>query len=99
MINRSKEMEYIDRYANDVLRLCIYYLGGMEDAKEAFYQVFSEAAKAGNPSRAELFAIVRTICVADIFPDENEADLFKFYFGLEEAEIREILGHKVLAGV
>ena len=92
-------MEYIDRYANDGHRLCIYYLGGMEDAKEAFYQVFAEAAKAGNPERAELFAIVRTTCVADIFPDENEADLFRFYFGLGEKEISDILGCKVLAGV
>ncbi len=99
MINRRNEMEYIERYANDVLRLCIYYLGGMEDAKEAFYQVFSEAAKAGNPDRAELFAIVRTTCVADIFPDENEADLFRFYFDLTEEEIREILGQGVLARV
>ncbi|MCQ2504276.1 MAG: hypothetical protein MJ103_03480 [Saccharofermentans sp.] len=92
-------MEYIDKYANDVLRLCIYYLGGMEDAKEAFYQVFSEAAKANNPSRTELFGIVRSTCVADIFPDENEEDLYRFYFGLEEEEIRAILGNKAMAGV
>ncbi len=91
-------MEYVNDHADDVLRLCVYYLGGIEDAKEAFLQVFSEAAKEGNPSRTRLFSIVRHVCVADYFPDDYEAELFKYYFGLSDSEIGEILGRQVLVG-
>lgn len=91
-------MEYVNEFADDVLRLCVYYLGSIEDAKEAFLQVFSDAAKAGNPPRSKLFSIVRHVCVADYFPDDHEAELFKYYFGLGESEISEILGRRVLIG-
>jgi len=91
-------MDYVNKYADDVLRLCVYYLGGIDDAKEAFLQVFSEAAREGNPKKTTLFSIVRHVCVADYFPDDNEDDLFKYYFGLSDSEIGEITGRRVLVG-
>ena len=94
----GEAMEYVNQYADDVLRLCVYYLGGIEDAKEAFLQVFSEAARKGNPKRTTLFSIVRNVCVADVFPDDNEEELFRYYFGLNDREISEILGKRVLVG-
>ena len=90
----------IRTYADDVLKVCAYYLGDFEQAEYAFREVFLDVAKKfngyshSNNMRAELFIVARRICGADIVRDDYGEE-YRFYLNclhLTRKDTEYILG-------
>ncbi len=92
-----RESELIRLYADDVLKACVYYLESRSDAENAFRETFEIALKRGlfldeKDLRINLFKVVREVCGALYFPDDNEEWLYYNYFKLTTEETLDILG-------
>lgn len=89
----------IDKYADDVLRACVHYLGNMADAESAFEDVFLEANRQGLLSRStdifpDLLYITRKVCIADTIRDDNEEKFLQNFFGITKSEAEYVMGYK-----
>lgn len=89
----------IDKYADDVLRGCVHYLGNMKDAEKAFEEVFCVAYHNNLLTMTrdilpELLKVTRKICLADTILDEHEETFLRNFYGLSSAQIRYILDRK-----
>lgn len=94
------DLEYIvNKYADDILRGCVHYLGNMEDAEKAFEDVFCTAYRKGLMTTKrdilpELLKITRKVCLADTIRDDDEASFLHNFYGLSTVQVRYILDRK-----
>ena len=88
----------LDRYADDVLRGCVHYLGDIEEAEKAFEEVFVIASENGVFEKGqdilpELLFITRRVCLADTIKEKNEESFLMRFFNLSRSEIKYVMGY------
>lgn len=68
MTTMTRDEEYIRTYADDILRYCVAMTENMEEAQEAFMEVFANALvhaqEDGYPTEEELYEITQDVTSA-----------------------------------